>query len=98
MVLPARLYNYARRPGTALSLSPFQGERECTTEVCLMKIALFAAAPLATRAGAMTRVRFIFGLLVFSCLSPALAQSKWERMDYGPFLSSSVTMPDATNG
>ena len=46
----------------------------------------------------MTRVRFIFGLLVFARLTPALAQSKWERMDYGPFLSSSVTMPDATNG
>src|SRR6266702_8920873 len=61
-------------------------------------IRLFAATPLATRAHTMTRVRFIFGLLVFARLTPALAQSKWERMDYGPFLSSSVTMPDATNG
>ncbi len=63
-----------------------------------LKIRLFATAPLATRAGAMTRVRFFFGLLALSCLTPAWAQSKWERMDYGPFLSSSVTMPDATNG
>jgi len=46
----------------------------------------------------MTRVRFFFGLLVLACLTPAWAQSKWERMDYGPFLSSSVTMPDAMNG
>jgi hypothetical protein len=38
---------------------------------------------------------FLLGLFVAPVL---LAQTRWEQMDYGPFLSSSVTMPWSVGG
>ena len=46
----------------------------------------------------MVRPRVILLLLAVAAALPVQAQAPWEHMDYGPFLSSSVTMPWATNG
>jgi hypothetical protein len=46
----------------------------------------------------MIRPAAILVLLSLAAAAPTPAQKRWERMDYGPFLSSSVTMPWATNG
>jgi hypothetical protein len=45
----------------------------------------------------MIRSRVIVSLALLPTLA-VVAQSRWERMDYGSFLSSSVTMPWGTNG
>src|SRR5262245_19023464 len=36
--------------------------------------------------------------LLLSAVVSVQAASRWDEMDYGPFLQSSVTMPWATNG
>lgn len=46
----------------------------------------------------MIGARAVLFLLSGVVALTAAGQNRWERMDYGPFLGSSVTMPWATNG